>query len=59
MVTYTGEQYLGAYTLLQSLVDRDDLRLEDVQDAIFTLNQLGFEPMPFNLDLQLDENDED
>lgn len=58
-VTYDGEQYLGAYTLLESLVDQDNLRPEEVQNAIISLNRLGFETMPFNLDLQSDENNED
>lgn len=47
-VTYTGDQYLGAYTLLESLVAQDDLQPEEVQQAIHGLNRLGFETMPFD-----------
>ncbi|KAM3108697.1 hypothetical protein [Phormidesmis sp. 146-35] len=47
-ITYTADQYLGAYTLLKSLVDQDNLQPEEVQQAILGLNRLGFETIPFD-----------
>lgn len=50
-ISYNRDQYLGAHTLLQSLVNQDDLQPEDVRIAILVLSHLGFETMPFTLDM--------
>jgi hypothetical protein len=46
-IDYLPEQYKGAYTLLESLVDRQSLNQVDVSQAIQELNRLGFNTLPY------------
>jgi len=45
---YTAAQYQGAYELLATLSNQDPLDETRVEDAIATLEGLGFKIMPFN-----------
>jgi hypothetical protein len=48
-IDYTPEQYQGAYILLESLIDRQSLNQEDVNQAIQELNRLGFNTLPYEV----------
>jgi hypothetical protein len=48
-IDYVPEQYQGAYTLLESLIDRQSLNQEDVSQAIQELNRLGFNTLPYEV----------
>lgn len=51
---YTKKQYQGAYELFLSLVNRKKLSDTEIEDAILALDDLGFNIMPFKV--QLDDN---
>ena len=53
-IDYTKNQYQGAYELFLSLVNRKKLSDAEVEDAILALDDLGFNIMPF--EVQLNDN---
>jgi hypothetical protein len=48
-VTYTEAQYNAAYSLLKDLVDLQSPSNEDVQKATRSLENIGFDTMPFEV----------
>lgn len=51
-INYNKEQYQGAYDLILSLVNRKTLREIEVEDSILELEYLGFNIMPFGVQLE-------
>lgn len=56
-IDYTREQYQGAYDLFLSLVNKKEINETEVEDSILALDNLGFDIMPFGV--QLDDNIQD
>jgi hypothetical protein len=60
-VSYSPEQYQGAYTLLENLCNGQFLSQDNVNQAIQELNRLGFNIMPYEVTLvpdpDLDDNE--
>jgi hypothetical protein len=46
---YTGEQYQGAYNLFLSLVNQGEIDNTEVENAIISLENLGFNTLPFSI----------
>ncbi|MBW4571201.1 MAG: hypothetical protein KME31_25260 [Tolypothrix carrinoi HA7290-LM1] len=59
-IDYKASQYQGVYDLLTSLVNQETITNVDIEDSILTLENLGFDTLPFGvkLDNSLD-NDSD
>ncbi|MBO3457359.1 hypothetical protein G7B40_030405 [Aetokthonos hydrillicola Thurmond2011] len=53
-IDYTATQYQGAYDLLASLLTLVSITNLEVESAILTLEDLGFDTLPFGV--QLDDN---
>jgi hypothetical protein len=58
-VTYTEAQYDAAYNLLSGLVDLQSLSSEDVQKTTRSLEAIGFDTMPFEVSVSLEQSPED
>jgi hypothetical protein len=56
-IDYTKEQYQGAYELFLSLVNRKQISNEEVEDSILALDDIGFNIMPFGV--QIEDNIEE
>lgn len=46
-IDYNASQYQGVYDLIKTLVNREQLELNEVESAILTLENLGFDTLPF------------
>jgi hypothetical protein len=57
-VTYKAEQYRGALEILSSLSSQEEISNEKAEDAILSLDALGFETLPLSILSTLDEFDE-
>lgn len=61
-IDYNASQYQGVYDLLTSLIEREKLNNDEVYSAILTLENLGFDTLPFGGELDFtttqDENEE-
>ncbi|QIR41856.1 hypothetical protein HCG51_34840 (plasmid) [Tolypothrix sp. PCC 7910] len=59
-IDYNASQYRGVCDLLTSLVNQEIINNSSVEDAILTLENLGFDTLPFGvtLDKSLDRNEE-
>ena len=53
-IDYTGEQYHHAYNLFSSLVERETITNAEVENSIITLEQIGFDTLPFGVKLEDD-----
>jgi hypothetical protein len=53
-VTYTEAQYNAAYSLLKDLADLPSLSNEEVQKATRSLENIGFDTMPFEVSASLE-----
>jgi hypothetical protein len=53
-VTYTEAQYKAAYSLLKDLADLPSLSNEEVQKATRSLEDIGFDTMPFEVPASLE-----
>ena len=50
-IDYTATQYQGAYDLLASLIALETITNSKVESAILTLEDLGFDTLPFGVKL--------
>ena len=50
-IDYKASQYQGVYELLTSLVNQEKINNEEVESAILTLETLGFDTLPFGVEL--------
>ncbi|BAZ08832.1 hypothetical protein NIES4071_06380 [Calothrix sp. NIES-4071] len=57
-INYTSKQYEGAYNLFSALVNQNTITNSDVENAIISLENLGFNTLPFGTILE-DDNYED
>jgi len=59
-IDYTSTQYQGAYDLLASLIAQEIITNLEVESAILTLEDLGFDTLPFGvkLDDSLDRDED-
>ena len=57
-INYTSKQYEGAYKLFLALVNQNTINNSDVENAIISLEHLGFNTLPFGTILE-DDNYED
>lgn len=57
-VSYTVEQYRGAYEILNALTNQAEISDEAAENAILDLDKLGFETLPLQMPTQFDELDE-
>jgi hypothetical protein len=53
-INYTSKQYEGAYNLFSALVNQNTITNTDVENAIITLENLGFNTLPFGTILEDD-----
>jgi hypothetical protein len=51
-IEYTGEQYQDAYNLFSSLVEQETITNAEVENSIITLEQIGFDTLPFGVKLE-------
>lgn len=59
-IDYNASHYQGVYELLTSLVNRENLNNDEVESAILTLESLGFDTLPFGVELHFStDKDED
>lgn len=60
-IDYTATQYQGAYDLLASLIAQVSITNMFVEDSILTLENLGFDTLPFGvkLDDSLDRDEDE
>lgn len=52
-IDYNASQYQGVYNLLTSLVEREKINNDEVESAILTLENLGFDTLPFGVEVDL------
>jgi len=52
---YSSEQYKGVKELLQRLANKATIRVDDIEDAIMKLENLGFDTTPYELDMDTEE----
>ena len=57
-INYTSKQYEAAYCLFSSLVNQNTITNADVENAIISLEKMGFNTLPFGTILD-DDNYED
>ena len=50
-IDYKASQYQGVYELITSLVNQEKINNEEVESAILTLETLGFDTLPFGVEL--------
>jgi hypothetical protein len=50
-IEYGNEQYQDVYNLFLSLVEREKITNIEVENAIITLEQIGFDTLPFGVKL--------
>jgi hypothetical protein len=53
-IEYTGGQYQDAYNLFSSLVEREKITNAEVENSIITLEQIGFDTLPFGVQIEDD-----
>lgn len=51
LIDYKASQYQGVYDLLTSLVNQETITNVDIEDSILTLENLGFDTLPFGVKL--------
>lgn len=56
VVEFTSDQYEGAYKIIETVVNTKGLTQDMALNAIIALQKLGFDPIPFELDY--DDEDE-
>lgn len=57
-INYTSKQYEGAYNLFSSLVNQNTINNADVENAIISLEKIGFNTLPFGTILDDDSYEE-
>lgn len=50
-IDYNASQYKGVYDLLTSLVNQEKINNLSVEDSILTLENLGFDTLPFGVSI--------
>jgi hypothetical protein len=50
-IDYNANQYKGVYDLLTSLLNQDSINNSSVESAILTLEDLGFDTLPFGVSI--------
>ncbi len=55
-IDYKSSEYRGVYDLLTNLIKKEELSQEDVEEGILTLENLGFDTLPFGC--EVDNNDD-
>jgi hypothetical protein len=58
-INYSAEQYKGAYEILRSLADQAEISNESAENAILSLDNLGFETLPLRMPSTFDESEDE